>query len=219
MDIEQIKEIVEQIMKNYGFTAYDTKYIMHTIGTNVWQVQTETKADTEGVRYEINLWIDNDSGSILNEERRRHVYRSIIEHISIKDHIRHTVRRIRFEINWYALLVSLIISVLDGLLVLVTSQILVLPTYIFLSLLIYIAGHFTICRNINRVSKNNHRTKNEPSTKVNRLGIVFFILLIIMQLYVICTFEVACLIIYALIAIIAIVASYDISTKITLTEL
>lgn len=146
------------------------------------------------------------------------VRRNLQEHISISDHVNRTVSKIRHNISWYAFFVLLVLSVLDGLIVVMTDQFLLLPTYTFLSFVIYIAGHFTIQRTITRETEYDYLVKNEHDTNINKLGMAFFILLIAMQSYSVCIFEVVCLVNHVFIALIIIIASYYIYMKIKSTD-
>ena len=73
MDSNEIRLYAQKHIEDHGYVQYTIGTIMHTEGTNVWEVDAEAGEET------LSLEIDEADGSLMNLDKHKHMQVDIIE--------------------------------------------------------------------------------------------------------------------------------------------
>ena len=81
MDVDEVELHAQKHIQDRGYRQYTIGTIMHTEGTNVWEVDAEAGEET------LSLMIDDADGSLMDLSKHRNVRRHLAEQVHIHDSI------------------------------------------------------------------------------------------------------------------------------------
>ena len=211
MDEEKIVRHAQVWLTDNGYNQYEIDTIVHTVGTNVWDFKIKIP---DG---ELSLYLNHDDGSIMHVAKKRHIYRSISDSLTISDAVAGTHKGTRNIKNWVAIATLIIVGF--DFLSLLNVNLMLLVVQSFLSILIFITGYFGIERIRTKVTKKDAIVQNNKNTAFNRYGVFSFVGVGAVQIYIVCIyFGIAEGIVAMLLALIASIPAYYVFLTVRFTN-
>ena len=177
MDDEKIIRHARAWLTYNRYNQYEIDTIMHTAETNVWYFKIKIP---DG---ELSLYLNHDDGSVMDFEKKRHVYRSMSDSLAISDAVAATHKGTRNITNPFAIAALIIVGFDFWSLLSVNMTLLVVQS--FLSILIFIAGYFGIERIRTKITKMDAIAQNSENTAFNHYGVFSFVGVGAVQIYIV----------------------------------